>query len=255
MDDELGRILAFSHVIEDGSATTLTPFRYGTAVFNSDFPHSWMNNFLRVDRARPNVQAAALAEEADRLHGEAGHSHRAIVIEEEETGTRLRAGLEERGYKTERNVIMVHRRPPDRIAETSVVEEVDFPRLRPMLEEYYRAEPYGDDEEVVRQLVERGRLTEAVVNVRHFGVSADGRVVSSSDLYTAGRTAQVEDVTTLEPYRGRGYARATVTRALEEARGDLVFLYADEDDWPKELYRKLGFERLALTYLFTRSGP
>lgn len=34
---------------------------------------------------------------------------------------------------------------------------------------------------------------------------------------------------------------------------DLVFLYADEDDWLKELHRKLGFDSLALRYLFTKS--
>jgi GNAT superfamily N-acetyltransferase len=254
VDDELTRILAFSHAIEDRSATRLMPFRYGTAVFNEDFQHSWMHNFLRVDGDRPGISAGALAEDADRLHGGARHAHRAIVIEDEETGARLRPELSELGYKAERNVIMVHRRPPDRVVDTSIVEEVDFEQLRPLLEDYYRAESYGHDREVVRQLVERGRLTAVVVAVKHFGVSAEGRVVSSCDLYTAGRTAQVEDVTTLEAYRGCGYARATVTRALQEAAGaDLVFLYADEDDWPKELYRKLGFDSLALMYLFTKS--
>jgi ribosomal protein S18 acetylase RimI-like enzyme len=254
VENELSRVLAFSHAIEDGSATTLVPFRYGTAVFNSEYPHSWMHNFLRIDAAQPTATAAALAEEADRLQGGARHAHRAIVVEDEKTGARLRPSLVERGYKAERNVIMVRRRPPDRVVDTSVVEQVDFERLRPLLEEYYRAEPYGDDEEVVRQLVDRGRLTATVVDVKHFAVSVEGRAVSSCDLYTSGRIAQIEDVTTLESYRGRGYARAAVTRALEEAAGaDLVFLYADEDDWPKDLYRKLGFEPLALMYLFTRS--
>jgi ribosomal protein S18 acetylase RimI-like enzyme len=52
-------------------------------------------------------------------------------------------------------------------------------------------------------------------------------------------------VLTLERFRNRGLARAVVSKALGEARAsdhDLVFLIADRDDWPKELYGKLGFD-------------
>jgi hypothetical protein len=45
-----------------------------------------------------------------------------------------------------------------------------------------------------------------------------------------------------------------VLRAAGEARAegaDLVFLVADGDDWPKELYRKLGFDTVGrLTKFF-----
>ena len=49
-------------------------------------------------------------------------------------------------------------------------------------------------------------------------------------------------------------ARAVVTGALETARAeghDLVFLLADDADWPKQLYEKLGFEIEAGVYEFT----
>ena len=45
----------------------------------------------------------------------------------------------------------------------------------------------------------------------------------------------------------RGYATAVILRAIEQARAagaDFVFLVADAEDWPKELYRKLGFDDL-----------
>jgi ribosomal protein S18 acetylase RimI-like enzyme len=73
----------------------------------------------------------------------------------------------------------------------------------------------------------------------------DGEVVSYADLYQDGADAQVEDVGTLDEHRGRGYASAVVLAAIEASRRDgaeLVFLVADANDWPQELYRRLGFE-------------
>jgi ribosomal protein S18 acetylase RimI-like enzyme len=48
-------------------------------------------------------------------------------------------------------------------------------------------------------------------------------------------------------HRGRGYASAVVLRSVGEARArgaELVFLVADAEDWPKELYRRLGFDEI-----------
>jgi hypothetical protein len=44
-----------------------------------------------------------------------------------------------------------------------------------------------------------------------------------------------------------------VTRALDasrEADHDLTFLIADRDDWPKELYAKLGFAEIGRIWEF-----
>jgi GNAT superfamily N-acetyltransferase len=94
--------------------------------------------------------------------------------------------------------------------------------------------------------------------VRHFAVVVDGRAVSTCELYSDGRTAQIEDVSTAEEYRNRGFARATVSYALQAAREshhDLVFLEADADDWPHKLYERLGFDAVAQTYQFVRPAP
>ena len=43
--------------------------------------------------------------------------------------------------------------------------------------------------------------------------------------------------------------------ALDSARAagcDLVFLEADADDWPKELYARLGFRAIGQIYAFVR---
>ena len=59
---------------------------------------------------------------------------------------------------------------------------------------------------------------------------------------------------TLKAHRNKGLSRAAVGAALDAAlAGDheLVFIVADEDDWPKELYAKLGFDPVGMAYDFT----
>jgi predicted GNAT family acetyltransferase len=71
------------------------------------------------------------------------------------------------------------------------------------------------------------------------------------------RVAQLEDVFTAPEARGRGYGRALVTHAAEQARRgghDLIFIVADDNDWPKLLYAKVGFEPIGWTWSFHR-GP
>jgi ribosomal protein S18 acetylase RimI-like enzyme len=64
-------------------------------------------------------------------------------------------------------------------------------------------------------------------------------------------------VATLERFRGRGIARAVVLAAADAARAagnDLVFLCADTQDWPIELYRRLGFDEIGSEWNFGRPG-
>ena len=63
-----------------------------------------------------------------------------------------------------------------------------------------------------------------------------------------------EDVVTLREHRRRGLARATLTLALDaaiEMGHALVFIVADADDWPQELYARLGFDPVGHAWGFT----
>jgi RimJ/RimL family protein N-acetyltransferase len=59
-----------------------------------------------------------------------------------------------------------------------------------------------------------------------------------------GTVAQIEDVNTLPRFRGRGLGRAIVQHAMEDARAtnEIVYLEALAEDWPRELYARLGFD-------------
>ena len=144
---------------------------------------------------------------------------------------------------------MVLSRPPDRTAEPVDVVELDAETYYAFAAASIREEPYGNDEEVVAGLVELDHRMERLADVTWFGATVDGEPVSRASLYLADGMAQVEDVATLEPYRNRGLARATVSRAILEAQragADPIVILADLHDWPWRLYEKLGFDRVAV---------
>jgi GNAT superfamily N-acetyltransferase len=95
-----------------------------------------------------------------------------------------------------------------------------------------------------------------VLGDRLLGVrSGDGHLVAISKLRSDGVIAQVEDVYTAPEARGRGFARALITRAVELARGaghDLAFIVADDADWPKLFYGRLGFRSVGHLWQFHR---
>jgi GNAT superfamily N-acetyltransferase len=69
----------------------------------------------------------------------------------------------------------------------------------------------------------------------------------------ASGTGWVEDVYTLPAARGRGIARALVTHATNVAREkvlEFTFIVADDNDWPKQLYAKLGFRPVGHLWSF-----
>jgi hypothetical protein len=47
-----------------------------------------------------------------------------------------------------------------------------------------------------------------------------------------------------------------ISLAIDLAEGaNLTFIVADEHDWPKDLYAKLGFRPIGRIRAFTRVGP
>ena len=160
------------------------------------------------------------------------------------------------GWNVRRHIWMAQLRQPERTPDLSLVEEVGEDELRPGRTAEILRYPWGTDE-VARQLLDAKLLIAKRAETRFFGVRVDGEIVSWTDLYVAQGVGQVEDVTTKAEHRGKGYASAVVLRAAAEARtagADLVFLVADADDWPKELYRRLGFDTIGRLTKFFLTG-
>lgn len=250
---DLDRCVDFLRAFSFRVAERTSPGRLGHAVLNDRLPRVWSLNYLLADRELgAGVTAGELAAEADRLLGAAGLGHRKVEVLDGGAAARLEAGFRTLGWHVERDVVMTHRRVPDRESDTTGVEELEAPELDDAWAEGTRSGPYGVDEEVVQQLVEHKHVL-AEAGARFFAARVDGQIASHCDLYSDGTTGQIEAVMTLEAYRNRGLARAVVTKALEESRaaGDgLTFLLADHEDWPRQLYDKLGFDEVGSVYEF-----
>jgi ribosomal protein S18 acetylase RimI-like enzyme len=237
MTDELERIYAFAAEGDMGGDRTISS-RFGTAVYSDEIPRRLDANYLRVEA--PVLDPDSLLEELQRL------DRRMAFFPDGAAGEELAPAFEALGWRVDRHVTMALRRAPERPADTALVSEMHERALRPPRRRLLENEPWATPE-VVEQLFRGKELIADRLTMRCFGVVVDGEVVSYTDLYLRGPDAQVEDVGTLPEHRGRGYASAVVLAAVEEARrtgAELIFLFADADDWPKELYGRLGFDEL-----------
>ena len=248
---ELQRALDFIAKMADDLAQKKVPSRYGVALLAPEFPSVWSRNYLYATEELDTASAEELAAEANRLLGQAGLRHRKVEVWDAEAGVRLEPGFVKLGWNRERDVIMVVHREPDRLVDTSSVHEVGADDLVPAWTESWALDPAVLNSDVARQLVENKRRLGVETNTRFFAARVDGEVGAYCELYSDGQTAQIENVFTLDRFRKRGLARSVVSKALDVAQGhDLIFLIADQDDWPKELYRKLGFDDVGLIWEF-----
>jgi ribosomal protein S18 acetylase RimI-like enzyme len=209
----------------------------GRAVYLDELPHRLDANYLWVGREAEAEQIAAEARRLDR---------RMIFLPDAELGERVAPYFGDHGWIVRRVLLMAQNREPEREADLSLVEEVDEEALRPARRSVNAGQPWGAPE-VMDQLFAGKSLIAQQLRARFFAVTVGGEVVSYTDLYQDGGDAQVEDVGTLKEHRGRGYATAVILAAIKAARRDgagFVFLVADYEDWPKELYRRLGFDKL-----------
>jgi ribosomal protein S18 acetylase RimI-like enzyme len=214
--------------------------RYGLAVFNDELPMRFDSNYLLVDELDPAVTADELLAEAVRLQ------RPSVFVRDLETATRLTAGFEGHGWRLHRGLVMAYQGGDVVPADEHDIREVAEAELRPARRRQ-GAEEYGAPAEVIEQLLDAKVEIGRAVTARFFAVFAGDEVISYTDLYSDGETAQVEDVATLREHRRHGHASRLVAHAVRVARAEgcsLVFLVADDDGDAKRLYQRLGFNDL-----------
>jgi ribosomal protein S18 acetylase RimI-like enzyme len=258
-EDPLERIHRFERRMQEDVASRYERFDWGTAYFNLDFPLVWDLNFLELDGGgAQSFSADDLVALADEIQAPTGVGHRRIMVDDVALAERLAPRFRELQWMVNRFVFMELRHRSDTGTSTRRAREIDAETHRAAYVRTATEAPYGSEPEVVRQLADQTALIATKSSVRYFGATDDdGTVASICVIYSDGEIAQIEDVATLKDYRRRGLAVELLTlaiRAAEDAGHDLIFLVADAEDWPKDLYAKLGFEPIGYSYDFVRPG-
>jgi ribosomal protein S18 acetylase RimI-like enzyme len=220
----------------------IRPWEHGTIVRATRYPTYYDFNLVRVDE-EPGLSVAELTAVAHEAL--AGLDHRRFDFDVIEPADARRAEFEAAGWKTARLVWMLHESEPPPGPEIEVEEvpydevhalrvawhEEDFPEVNPT--SYHRA---------AREVAMRRGAQ--VLTVR----GDDGAPVAFAQLERDGGSAEITQVYVHPDHRGGGRGTAMTRAAIEAAAhagagshdGDL-WIVADDEDRPKELYARLGF--------------
>jgi GNAT superfamily N-acetyltransferase len=224
------------------------PWAHGTVVRATRYPSYFDFNLVRVedDPAMSVDDLIAFADEAL-----AGLGHRRMDFDLLEAARPLRAGFEAKGWKSVRLAWMRHEAPPPP-GPPIAVEEVAYDAVRDL-----RVAWHGEDfpDQDAGGYHAQAREVAMRRNARVLTVREGGAPVAFAQLERVGAAAEITQVYVHPEYRGGGRG-AAMTRAAIEAAGDVrdLWIVADDDDRPKELYARLGF-RAAWTTVELTSWP
>jgi len=245
------RALAFQRETIELIADEVTPIPGGSVIRTPSLPEVWALNQVRIERPTGFAEAVALADR--HLHE---LPYRRLTVPEP-MGGELEAEFRAAGWRVDCELTMAFAEEPDREVDTSAVLTPSGEAVLELLRRWAREGWDGRPEpEAERQLGRYWELEWRTRNARLLGISTrEGSLAATTVLYSDGRAAQVESVYTVPEERGRGFARALVTRALElaaEGGHELTFIVADDHGWPKQLYARLGFEPVGRSWTFHR---
>ena len=209
------------------------PWEYGTIWHASRYPKYWFYNLVRVERptALSGPELVAIADDAL-----AGLEHRCIDFDPEPGA--LRGELETLGWRSLRLVVMRHEHSPQ-LAARHRVEEVPYDAVRELRIAWHAEEfPGNEIGEHLEEAAQVARLREA----RVFAVLEGDRPVGYSTLERIGDQAEVTAAYVVPGRRGHGIGTAVTLAAIEAgSEHDDLFIGADAEDRPKQLYQRLGF--------------
>ncbi len=210
----------------------------------------WQLNAIHVDD--PATGAGTLMREADEVQH--ALAHRKLVVHDQGLGERLAPALEGAGWNVFRLLVMVQRRAPERAFPDGAGAEVERAQGAAALAAFRREQPFGWQAAAVRQLAAMDERYGRALDARDFASPPDDPACCCR-LYMDVELAQVDEVGTVEARRRRGHASAAVLAATRHAsaagRGP-VFLLTDANDWPQQLYRRLGFDEIGVVHEFLK---
>ena len=222
-------------------------WEHGTVMKATRYPTYYDYNVVCVEDD-PGLGARELIAIADDHLGE--YEHRRLDFTRAEAGERVRAELAAANWEATRLLWMRHSGEPPP-GPSLAVEEVDYDAVLP-LRRAWHDEDFPD-------LDGSGYLA----NARELAMSRDVKVIASREgdelvgfaqVVRSGGAAEITQVYVSPEHRGAGRGTA-LTRAAIGAAGDVgdLWITADDEDRPKELYARLGFRPAWTSIEFLRA--
>jgi predicted GNAT family acetyltransferase len=240
------RARAWHHAAHAAVCDVLEPWPHGTVVRATRYPSYYDFNLVRVEED-PGMSVDALAAFADEAL--AGLAHRRIDFDLVAAAEPLRAGFETKGWTALRLLWMRHETAPPPGPNVRV-EEVAYDDVHHLRVAWHR-EDFSDGDAVAHHTQAREVALRRDVQV--LAMREGGAPVAFAQLEREGAGAEITSVYVLPEHRGGGRGTA-MTRAAIEAAGDVrdLWIGADDDDRPKQLYARLGFRPVWTAMEFLR---
>ncbi len=245
-----GRAREFWRAHQEAICDQKEPWAHGTVLRASRHPSYYAFNLVRVEE-EPELDAAELAAFTDGALG--GLQHRRIDFEQIEPAQARRNDFERMGWKATA-LLWMHHADPRAVdpgegfeVEQAPYEAADALRLAWNTEDH---EDYAFDESFragAREVAEAR-------DVRLLIVREGSEPVAFAQIERSGEQAEITQVYVRPDRRGGGRGTA-MTRAAIRAAADVrhLWIVADDEDRPKRLYERLGFEpvcrNMELTWL------
>lgn len=234
--DAAARARAWHRGVQAVVCDVLEPWDFGTVVRATRYPSYFDFNLVRIERD-PGMSVDDLATFADEALAE--NAHRRIDCELTDVAEPLRAGFAARGYASERLVWMRHEtaRPP--APGGIAVDEVPYDTVHPLRVGWF-AEDFPEAQ-LGAHLAE-AREVGHLLGARIFAVLDAGDPLGYAQLERIDGSAEIAQVYVRPDHRGRGLGTALTCAAIDAAEdADDLWIVADDEGRPKNLYARLGF--------------
>ena len=248
-DDIATRALAWHHSFHASVCDVLEPWAHGTVARATGYPGYWDYNVVRVEEDA-GMSVEELASFADSAL--AGLSHRRVDFDLAAAGEPLRAGFEAAGWKSLR-LLWMHHEAPAQPGPDIAVQEVPYDAVYELRVAWHREnspniDP-GDYHEHAREVaLDRGAQVLAIME--------GPTPIAFAQVERDGTGAEITQVYVHPDCRGGGYGTAMTTAAISVATGAAdLWICADDEDRPKELYSRLGFRPAHTTMEFLLQPP
>jgi GNAT superfamily N-acetyltransferase len=240
------RARAWRDAAQAAVCDVLEPWAHGTVVRATRYRSYFDFNVVRVeeDPAMNVDELVALADEAL-----AGLPHRRVDFDVVHVAEPLRAGFEAAGWKAVR-LLWMRREAIPPLGPDIAVEEVPYEAVHDLRVMWHR-EDFPDQDPGGYHVQSREVALRRGVQV--LAVLEGGAPVAFAQLERVGEAAEITQVYVHPEHRGGGRGKA-ITRAAIEAAGDVrdLWIVANDEDRPKELYARLGFRAAWTTMEFLR---